>query len=121
MGVCAHNEGEDFLHRMDLSLGGWLAGWGFWSPYRKEGLGLPAALGEISSEFFSAFPRDLLRSIGLLPGFRLRWGYHPWAECAEHQGLQGLIPFMSGPLQRLCSLHSPGNTLKGSRALGQSW
>ena len=43
------------------------AGWRFWSPQwgspdRKGGLGLPAALGEISSEFFSAFPRDLLRA-----------------------------------------------------------
>lgn len=42
------------------------AGWCFWSPQwgspdRKGGLGLPAALSEISSEFFSTFPRDLLR------------------------------------------------------------
>lgn len=68
-----------FCTDVDLSLGGWLGFLEFTvgSPGRKWGLGLPAALGEISSEFFSTFPRDLLRSIGLLPGFRLRWGLPP--------------------------------------------
>ena len=102
------------------------AGWGFWSPQSGVHTG---RRGWASLQPWVRFHQSSFQpSLGTCSGpevscqdSALGGAYHPWAECAEHQGLQGLIPSMSGPLQRLCSLHSPGNTLKGARALGQSW